>query len=309
MSAEDLLRKLATLLDGTPPNEALAAFRGFKAGQPQDQHELLEVGFSLYAAGQLVLAAERLIVVALIHGIRTAAGWQEKARDALAVEGKVVVAPIGYGYQDVIRFLGPWRKKAIAKVQQELRDLQRIHKDSDLVVMAHSFGTYIISKILKDSPDIRIKRLLLCGSIIPIAYRWDSLSHEFTNQTCVNEVGTRDIWPIFARVASFGYGESGSFGFKTSRVSDRFFDYAHSDFFTDEHFKKFWQPFILNGQIVPSSWDAKRPTPTWLISVLGGIPMVKGLVMLFTLSLVCSLIYWAYKAAPDFLERVMNFPL
>jgi pimeloyl-ACP methyl ester carboxylesterase len=297
MPAEDLLRQLATLLDVTPAGEALAAFRGFKAAHPQDQHELLEIGFSLYAAGQLVLAAERLIVVALIHGIRTAAGWQEKAREALAVEGKVVVAPIGYGYQDAIRFLGPWRQTAIAKVQQELRDLQRIHKDSDLVVMAHSFGTYIISKILQDSPDIRIKRLLLCGSIIPIAYRWDSLSHDFTNQNCVNEVGTRDIWPVFARVASFGYGESGSFGFKTSRVWDRFFDYGHSDFFTDDHFKKFWQPFILNGQVVASPWDAKRPTPSWLVSVLGGVPMVKGLVMLLALGMVGWLVYWASKAA------------
>lgn len=292
MSAEDLLRKLKTMLDGTPSKEVVAAFRGFKAAHPEDQHALLDAGFDLYSAGQLVLAAERLIVVALIHGIRTAAGWQEKAREALAVEGKVIVAPIGYGYQDVIRFLGPWRKKAIAKVQHELRDLQRLHKDSDLVVMAHSFGTYVVSKILKDAPDIRIKRLLLCGSIIPVAYRWDSLPHEFTNQSCVNEVGTRDIWPVFARVASFGYGESGSFGFKTSRVWDRFFDYGHSDFFTDHHFKTFWRPFILNGQVVASPWDSKRPTPSWAVSVLGGVPMVKGLLMLFVLGLVSWGLYW-----------------
>jgi len=292
MSPEDLLRKLKTLLDGTPPKEALAAFRGFKAAHPPDQHDLLEAGFGLYAGGQLVLAVERLIIVALVHGIRTAAGWQEKAREALAVEGKVVVAPIGYGYQDVFRFLGPWRKKAITKVEYELRDLQRLHKDSDLVVMAHSFGTYIVSKILKEAPDIRIKRLLLCGSIIPIAYRWDLLPHEFTNQSCVNEVGTRDIWPVFARVASFGYGESGSFGFKTSRVSDRFFDYGHSDFFTDDHFKIFWQPFILNGQVVASPWDSKRPTPSWAVSVLGGVPMVKGLLMLPTLGVVGWGLYW-----------------
>lgn len=297
MSAEDLLRKLEKFLEGIPAKEAMAAFRGFKAAHSQDQHELLEAGFSLYSAGSLNLAAERLIVVALIHGIRTAAGWQEKARGALAVEGKVAVAPIGYGYLDAICFLGPWRKKAINKVQQELRDLQRMHRDSDLVVMAHSFGSYIISKILKDSPDIRIKRLLLCGSIIPTTYRWDSLSHEFTNQTCVNEVGTRDIWPVLARVASFGYGESGSFGFKTSRVWDRFFDYGHSDFFTDDHFKKFWQPFILSGQVVASPWDAKRPTPSWLVSVLGGVPIVKGIVILLALSLVGWLVYWASKPA------------
>ncbi|OYU28150.1 MAG: hypothetical protein CFE41_07970 [Burkholderiales bacterium PBB2] len=274
-----MLRKLKVLLDATPPKEALAVYRGFKEAHPPEQHELLEAGFHLFAAGQLILTAERLIVVALIHGIRTAAGWQEKAREALAVEGKVVVAPIGYGYQDVIRFLGPCRQGAIERVERELRDLQRLHKDSDLVVMAHSFGTYIVSRILREQPDIRIKRLLLCGSIIPTAYRWDSLPHEFTNQTCVNEVGTRDVWPVFARVASLGYGGSGTFGFKTSRVWDRFFDYRHSDFFTDDHFKVFWKPFILSGQVVTSPWDSKRPTPSWLLSVLGGIPMVKVLLL------------------------------
>jgi len=301
MAEHDLLRRLKSLLDATPPTEALAAFRGFKAAHPQNDHALLDAGFDLFALGQLAVAAERLIVVALIHGIRTAANWQEKAREALAVEGKVVVAPVGYGYQDVFRFLGPWRKGAIDRVKQELRDLQRIHTDSDLVVMAHSFGTFIISKILKDAPDIRIKRLLLCGSIIPIAFRWDSLSNEFTNKTCINEVGTRDIWPVFARVASFGYGESGSFGFKTARVSDRFFDYGHSDFFTDDHFKTFWKPFILTGTVVASPWDSKRPTPSWLVSVLGGVPMVKGLVMLLAAGLIGTLLYWASRAALPFI--------
>lgn len=293
MATDDLLRRLKAVLDSTPPKDALAAFRGFKAAHPAEHHSLLDAGFDLFAAGQLVVAAERLIVVALIHGIRTAAGWQELAREALAVNGKVVVSPIGYGYLDVIRFLGPWRKKAIAKVEHELRDIQRLYKDSDLVVMAHSFGTYIVSNILKDSPDIRIKRLLLCGSIIPPAYRWDSLPHEFTNQTCINEVGTRDIWPVFARVASFGYGASGSFGFKTSRVWDRFFDYRHSDFFTDVHFKTFWKPFILEGHVVASPWDAKRPTPSWLISVLGGVPMVKGLLLL-AIGLVGMFAFWVF---------------
>jgi len=291
MAADDLLRGLKALLDGASPNEALAAFRGFKAAHPPEQHALLDAGFDLFVLGRLVIPVKHLIVVALIHGIRTTAGWQEKARTTLEVEGKAIVVPVGYGYQDVIRFLGPWRKKAIARVEHELRDLQRLHPNSELVVMAHSFGTYIVSKILRQAPDIRIKRLLLCGSIIPTAYRWDQLPHEFTNQNCVNEVGTRDFWPVFARVASLGYGGSGSFGFKTARVWDRFFDYGHSDFFTDEHLDKFWRPFILTGQVVASPWDSERPTPSWLLSVLGGMPMIK-VFLLLALGSVGASLYW-----------------
>jgi pimeloyl-ACP methyl ester carboxylesterase len=293
MTPEDLLRNLKELLDGSAAKDALAAFRGFKAAHSKDQHALLDAAFDLYSLGQLDVTTQRLLVVALIHGIRTTAGWQEKARQALAVDGKIVVAPIGYGYLDVIRFIGPWRNGPITTVEHKLRDLQRLHSGCDLVVMAHSFGTYIVSEILRQSPDIRIKRLLLCGSIIPDAYRWDQLPHEFTNQSCVNEVGTRDFWPVFARVASFGYGVSGSFGFKTPRVSDRFFDYGHSDFFTDDHLKTFWKPFILTGQVVASPWDSKRPTPSWLLSVLGGVPMIKVLLLL-TLGLVGLLGLWAF---------------
>lgn len=293
MEAEvNLLRSLLTVLDDTTPKEALAAFRGFKGACPVAQHALLDAGLDLYSRGLLVVDQPR-IVVALIHGIRTNADWQEKAREALAAEKNVFVFPLGYGYLDVIRFLGPWRKGPIAAVEYKLRDMKRLHNDSDLVVIAHSFGTYIISKILSQSPDIRIKRLLLCGSIIPITYRWDKLSHDLTSQNCVNEVGTRDFWPIFARVASLGYGVSGSLGFKTTRVWDRFFDYGHSDFFTEAHFKKFWQPFILSGTIVASPWDSKRPTVPWLLSVLGAVPMVKGL-LLIALLLICWLCYSAY---------------
>lgn len=293
MTPDDLLRSLKTVLDEIPRNEAVSAFRGFKASVPVEHHGLLDVGFDLFLTGSLSIAAERLIVVALVHGIRTTAGWQEKARATLQVQGKVKVVPIGYGYQDVFRFLGPWRKGAIARVERELRDLRRLHSDSDLVVMAHSFGTYILSNIIRESPDIRIKRLLLCGSIIPATYRWDQLSQEFDDKTCVNEVGTRDFWPVIARVASFGYGGSGSFGFKTARVLDRFFDYGHSDFFTQEHLDKYWRPFILNGQIVESPWDLDRPNPSWMLSILGGLPMIKG-ILLAILGLVLFGIYWLF---------------
>ena len=109
MTPEELLRNLQALLDSTSPTEAILAFKGFKAASPMEQHGLLDAGWDLFAAGSLVIpkATERHIVVALVHGIRTTAGWQEKARDSLQVEGKVTVIPIGYGYLDVIRFLGP----------------------------------------------------------------------------------------------------------------------------------------------------------------------------------------------------------
>jgi len=299
MTPEELLLSLRELISTTSPNELLATFRGFKRAHSFEDQQLLDVGMDLYSAGLPLEPKSRSIVVALIHGIRTTGEWQEMVRTELREEKGVVVAPIGYGFLDLVRFLGPWRKAPIERVLIELRDLQRLHPDSDLVLIAHSFGTYIVSKILKDAPDVRISRILLCGSIVPMGYRWDQLPHEFTQKSLVNEVGTKDYWPVFARVASWGYGCSGSFGFKTARVCDRFFAYGHSDFFSEDHFKNFWRPFILHRQIVNSPWDSQRPTSPWWISLLGGVPMVKMVVLTF-LAALCAMAYLLVVKIGDF---------
>jgi pimeloyl-ACP methyl ester carboxylesterase len=275
MRPEELLARLKVVLDDTEPNQRLAAFKAFKAASPDEFHGLLASGFDLYSIGLEVVKPEKHTVVALIHGIRTQAIWQEQARVTLEKPGKVAVYSIGYEYFDVVRFIGPWRSKPISRVRAELRDLRQLHPSSELVVVAHSFGTYIISRILREDVDISISRLLLCGSIIPPTYRWDQIRNALTQHTCVNEVGTRDFWPVFAKVSSLGYGCSGSFGFKTSRVRDRFFDFGHSDFFSRDHFEKFWRPFVWDGQIVSSPWDEQRPVPPIWISILGGLPFIK----------------------------------
>lgn len=72
---------------------------------------------------------------------------------------------------------------------------------------------------------------------------------------------------------TWGYGASGTFGFKTSEVKDRFHDCSHSDFFTAKHMRKYWVPLIVDGQVVLSSWSAKRPGPGFLMTYLNLLPL------------------------------------
>lgn len=290
MIQEQLLTALCKLLQEVSSEERLAAFRGFKHGRSPQECSYLDAGFDLFLLGLTSGAQmQRPAVVALIHGIRTAATWQEKVRGRLDQSGGVIVVPIGYGYLDVIRFLGFGRRAPIDRVTSELRDLQRLYPGCELVVMAHSFGTYIVSKILREAVDIRISRLLLCGSIIPASYRWDRLSHEFMPDTLVNEVGTKDFWPVLAKAVSFGYGVSGSFGFKSARVFDRYFAYGHSDFFTDEHIDRYWKPFVYQGTVVRSPFDVDRPTPPFWLGLVSVFPLVK-LIMLAIIALTIMLL-------------------
>ena len=274
METSEVHARLRAALASVPAEQRLTVFKSFKAALPTPLHEAVDIAFDFFQCGmQSPAIAARKIVVALVHGIRTNGAWQEKARHALQKEGEISVVPLGLEFLDVLRFLGPFREQPISRVERKLRDLPRLYPNHDLVIIAHSFGTYIVSKILKRAPDIRVSRLLLCGSIIPSNFSWDSLPHE--QLRCVNDVGTKDIWPVFARVASFGYGCSGSFGFKDPRVHDRYFDYGHSDFFANDHYLQFWRPFVWHGEIASSPWDLERPTSPWWLSVLGSFPFIK----------------------------------
>lgn len=213
-------------------------------------------------------------IVVLIHGILTHAVWQERLAQRLTTEADIEAFPIGYGFLDVLRFWFPFltRQGPINKVTRELRTLRTSYPNAKISVVAHSFGTYIMAQILSEETDIQINRLQLCGSIVPEKYRWDKVSSRISGKV-INDAGTRDYWPVMASLLSWGYGASGTFGFKTIPVKDRFFNCGHSDFFTDEHMVKYWVPLLIDGQVVPSDWNISRPSPSILTSLLYWLPL------------------------------------
>jgi hypothetical protein len=154
---------------------------------------------------------------------------------------------------------------------RELRTLRTKYPNADISIVAHSFGTYIVSQILSEETDIQIHRLQLCGSIISLKYRWDKVVSRITGKV-VNDAGTSDYWPVMASLLSWGYGASGVFGFKTISVKDRYHDCGHSDFFSDEHMSKYWVPLLVDGQVVLSDWTSTRPSPGILINLLNWFP-------------------------------------
>jgi pimeloyl-ACP methyl ester carboxylesterase len=259
----------------------------------QKKRKEFEDLFALYFETGRV-PTQQNIAVALVHGIRTQAVWQGLVSDELrCIEGVRVMA-IGYGYINAFCFLfpGPWRTSAYREVVRKLRDIQSQCSGHDIVVIAHSFGTYIVSRILKDDPDIHFARILLCGSIVKRDYRWDQLPGDRSADNVVNDVGCRDGWPVLAKAASWGYGVSGTFGFKDpSRVTDRFHNLAHSDFFTKAHVKTYWLPFFESGEVVRSSYDHERPTPPALMSLLAALP-IKMFVVIGIATVVACIRYW-----------------
>lgn len=214
-------------------------------------------------------------VVALVHGIRTQGQWAELVQDVLEADAGVMVEPIKYGYLDLFRFVCPivTRRAAVEEVHQKLLAIREYHPGSDLSVVAHSFGTYVIASILLANPFLRVRRLIFCGSIVRRKYPWAHVAHKIAERKVVNDCGGKDIWPVLATALTFGFGPTGTFGFGDPKVRDRFHPKAHCDYFDAVFVREYWAPYIAHGMIRGTDWERTRPPAPWWMSVLSVLPV------------------------------------
>lgn len=223
-------------------------------------------------------------VVILLHGIRTQAPWFEKVASVLRRTKGLEVFPIRYGYFDAIKFLCPvlTRSGPAKDVEREIRMIRFAHPAATVSVLSHSFGTYTICRVLYDNPDIRIDRLVLCGSVVRQRFHWDRISEQIRGRV-LNDCGTNDIWPLLATGVTWGYGPSGTFGFGSYKVRDRFHPFPHSGFFDEQFVKEYWVPYLLYGQVVDSALDPQRPTPPlWQSAILFAKPIAVACMTMLT---------------------------
>lgn len=204
-------------------------------------------------------------VVVLVHGIRDHALWQLAIKDTL-IERGFLVEPMNYGYFDLIRFLMPikyFRITAIEEVLKQIRMVKNEHQDCKISIIAHSFGTYIVSNILTKAFDLRFSHVIFCGSVVQSQFPFEQVRERFKHKI-MNEVGARDIWPAFAESVTRGYGSAGTFGFRRPHINDRWHSKANHGFFlTAEFCRKYWIPFLESSTVVAG--DKNPPSPSLLV--------------------------------------------
>lgn len=237
-----------------------------------------------------LLGSKKKNLIILIHGIRTRAEWQDniKIKIEQRYPGEATVIPLGYSYYDLFSFWFPFffRKRAINKVLRKVRNTVARHRGFNVLVVAHSFGTYIISKILEKESDIVVDKLFFCGSVVREDFNWGSISN--LPKIFFNDVGTRDYWPIVAKQLSWGYGCSGTFGFKTVEVKDRFFNLDHCGFFGDAHADKNLIPLLLSDSHQSVSSGDVRLSKNECLSLLAWVP--------FKIILAVAMVYfWLFQ--------------
>ena len=189
------------------------------------------------------------------------------------------VSATSYGEYGIGRFLMPFvyfRRKAIERVITDIVTARRMsvlrtgREPKGMSVIAHSFGTYVLSKIIADHPELRWNRVILCGSVL----KEDFPLHQYLDRfdaPILNEIGTQDYWPALAESVGWGYGSVGSTGFNRPPVVSRWHkNFTHSQFLTKEFCQNQWVPFLHQGRI--DRGDTPRSLP-FGIRLLTSLPL------------------------------------
>ena len=150
----------------------------------------------------------------------------------------------------------------------QLRHAIKLHPECTRIsIIAHSFGTYVLSQILEREADIDFQRLIFCGSVVSWRFPFERYLKRFEPRL-LNEVGTADPWPAVAESVTFGYGSAGTFGFNKPGVEDRYFEgKGHGYFLTKEFCEKYWVPFLKDGIVIKGGPNAARPFWVELVSI------------------------------------------
>lgn len=213
--------------------------------------------------------------ILLVHGIRDHGTWQTMVADVLEKDTSCKVVPISYQYFDIVRFALPlpWRQRPIRIVQQELLHQKSKNPDTPVSVIAHSYGTFAVTEALEQNRDLEINHLVLCGAIVRSSYDWGATRRQITGYI-VNDYSFRDPWPVLAKSTTWGFGATGTYGFRSGRIDkDRDHHLCHSGFFRQAFVEKYWKPIFVSGEIVApdrtTTGYGKAPWYFWFL----GLPL------------------------------------
>jgi len=212
---------------------------------------------------------QKEVMLISVHGIRTHGQWQAKFSAEISQYSRSFEPiEIKYGYLDLFSFAVPYlRKKIIKRAADRIRRLIQDNPDRVVHVVAHSFGTLIVSEALRDGVSKRrLKSVVLCGSPLPHDENIDHVVQ--ASELTLNECGTRDAVLVIARFLIWGLGDAGRVGFERENSDEffnRYFRGGHSLYFKNfDHsstfYERFWLHFIALGQ-KPERFDARKNYP------------------------------------------------
>lgn len=203
-------------------------------------------------------------VVVSLHGIRTTGRWQKELTDVLTRSGYRHV-PLDFGFFGALSLLWPASRARKVEWFHALYSEKFASLPTRPSLVAHSFGTYIVTEAIRKYADIAFDRVILCGSIVKRDYPWSQIIFQRRQVSRVlNEGGGRDVWVRMAEAFVVDAGTSGVHGFDDEakgRVTNVLHEaHEHSDYFYLQNYQSRWLPF-LSGVRLKKVVPLRRMSP------------------------------------------------
>jgi len=203
-----------------------------------------------------------------IHGIRTYGDWQEKLEEEIQTKtNSFEFIHFKYGFFGILFFLFPIaRNILIRKLFKQFSELMKEHLDKKIYIVSHSFGTYIMLKILeKYKKEINIEVLIFSGSVIKSTYDLSSLIGKKV-KCIINDCSDNDLVLLFNKIFVPSLGDAGRIGFvgyNSLSLKNRFLIGGHSVYFSnfnakDNYMLRYWVPLLVNNNL-KNIYERKRP--------------------------------------------------
>ena len=230
--------------------------------------------------GRSSMPAKHLLLS--LHGIETRGAWQKELQASCdQAEAGLQHRPLDFDLFRALSLLVPAMRAR--KVEWFLREYTRIVKEEQLgeqapSIIAHSFGSYIVTRAMERYPEIRFERVILCGSIVRRDYPWRQCFERGQVKRVLNDYGRRDIWVRVAETVIEDAGESGYRGFDDTTdprlIQRRHEDWRHSDYFYTLNYDRNWIPFLAGAHDPdPGDQPAQRRT-NWRFRLFQGAALL-----------------------------------
>ncbi|MEW4526546.1 hypothetical protein [Maioricimonas sp. JC845] len=207
-------------------------------------------------------------VVISVRGIRDLGLWQERL-GRLLKQRDPDLRYVAYdtGWFDIISFCIPFARNSVVNRFREWL-VENTEPGQEIDLVAHSFGTLIATMAVKTLPSdctIRVRNLILCGSVLPTSFRWGSLLKNRIRRV-INECGIQDLPLVASQFFVFGTGMAGKVGFpggSTDRFLNRYHDFGHGDYFQGSFMEDHWIELLTDGNAPIREIDERPKHPSW----------------------------------------------
>lgn len=251
--------------------------------------------------------------VITIHGMNTYGSWQEEYSWRLSqMYGySIPVSIFKYGNIKLGALLLLPKQRYIAKFGKEIRKLSQEINGGKPDVIAHSYGTLLLSEVLKceEFKDIELGRVILVGSIVQPNYSWEKIVSEGRVEAIMCHYSHKDLWVRVAHFTIPGSGPSGFIGFndRNTVVHVKENSYGHSDYFLEDNLyhvmNDTWAPFLTknSNELASLNNNVDSNSPNWSKSKFRLVthPIKIIIILAFVILLITSLvaIYFGFPSA------------